>query len=364
VVFPYEGMASVGLASWDVQGGTLRIYPVSAYTRKAWTSQEESRFRDAVTRMLGLSYGTVCTLRQVNVKRRETCRRPNLFWATLARQLPTLPRPALPEQGAEAKLREHICDLLFRVQNKGDAQKLLEQVFGTAPVLERAQLHGDEEKEPHGLPYSTRQHRGAVTSCNVGPRGWFGSQDIIRSLVKIRPSVLLLQDVRLTERYLKSKKFKKAVARVAPEYRAVYTAVMEQTEEKAKAGRAPYPLACVTLVHASGWSRTSSLAALGQTESKGRILGTLHSGQEGGSALLVINTYFPTAGKDEQFEICWEEYWSLYPPRPGRCRSTGLCTRHSPRSASRCGRRCLRIGRARQSSNKGGRRGASGSSQQ
>ena len=85
MVFPYEGMAGVGSASWDVQGGTLRSYPVPAHTGKAWTSQEESRFGEAVTRMMGLSYGIVCTLRQVNVKRMQTCRRPHLFRATLAR---------------------------------------------------------------------------------------------------------------------------------------------------------------------------------------------------------------------------------------------------------------------------------------
>jgi exonuclease III len=311
VVFPYEGMASVGSASWDVHGGRLRIYPVSTYTGKAWTSQEESRFRDAVTRMMGLSHGTVCTLRQVNVKRRETCRRPHLFRTTLARQLPTLLRTALPEHNVEVKLREQIGELLFRAQNKNDAQRLLEQLLGAAPFLEKGQHHDGKEEAPHGLPYSTRQHRGAVVSCNIGPRGWFGSQDIIRALVKSRPSVLLLQDVRLKGRYLKSPQFKKAVARVAPEYRAVHTSVMEQTEEDAKAGRAPYPLACVTLVHASGWSRTLRMEASGRTESKGRILGTLHSGQQGGSALLCINTYFPTAGKEEPFERCWEEIREL-----------------------------------------------------
>ena len=212
-----------------------------------------------MTRMMGLSYGTVCTLKQVNVKRRETCRRPHLFRATLVRQLPSLLRPALPNHGAEIKLREQICELLCRVNIKNDAQKFLEQVLGEAPP-ERAH-HPSEEKAPHDLPYSTRQHRGAVVNCNVGPRGWFGSQDIIRSLVKSRPGVVLLQDVRLKEQYLKSPQFKKAVARVAPQYRAVYTAVAEQTEEEAKAGRAPYPFACVTLVHASGWSRTARMEA-------------------------------------------------------------------------------------------------------
>ena len=59
VIFPHKGMASEGSASWDVQGGTLRIYPSSAYTGKAWTSQEQSRFREAVTRRMGLSYSTV-----------------------------------------------------------------------------------------------------------------------------------------------------------------------------------------------------------------------------------------------------------------------------------------------------------------
>ena len=74
-----------------------------------------------------------------------------------------------------------------------------------------------------------------------GPRGWFDSQDIIQSLVKSRPRVLLLQDMRQPERWLKSPKFKKAVARVAPEYRAVFTAVTEQTEEEAKAGSTRSP---------------------------------------------------------------------------------------------------------------------------
>ena len=72
----------------------------------------------------------------------------HLFRATLARQLPTLLRPALPEQGAEVKLREHICDLLFRVQHKSDAQKPMEHIFGAAPARERAQPHSAEEKVP------------------------------------------------------------------------------------------------------------------------------------------------------------------------------------------------------------------------
>ncbi len=276
----------MGSASWDVQRGNLRIYPVSEYTGKAWTSQEESRFRDAVTRMMGLSYGTVCTLKQVNVKRRETCRRPHLFRSTLVRQLPSLLRAARPNHGAEIKLREQVCELLCRVNLTNDAQKFLEQVVGDAPP-DRAQ-HSIDEKVPHDLPYSTRQHRGAVVSCNVGPRGWFGSQDIIRSLVESRPSVVLLQDVRLKEKYLKSRGFKKAVARVAPQYRAVYTAGTEQTEEEAKSGRAPYPFACVTLVHASGWSRTARMAVPGGAKSKGRNLGTLHSGQQDGHTLLLL----------------------------------------------------------------------------
>ena len=97
---------------------------------------------------------------------------------------------------------------------------------------------------PSSLPYSTRFNQASIVSCNLGPRGWRGNEATVRALVRSRPALILLHDVRLQGAFLVSKKFWQQLARVAPGYKAFYTARPLPADDS---GRVPYPRACVTL---------------------------------------------------------------------------------------------------------------------
>ena len=124
----------------------------------------------------------------------------------------------------------------------------------------------------------------------------------VRALVRSRPALILLQDVRLQGEFLGSNFFRQQLARVAPGYKAFYTARSIPADDS---GRAPYPRACVTLYHES-LGQSEMLSEKGRdSAARGRAIGTEHKNPRHKTSLLVDNVYLPVAGHKLQFDKCW-----------------------------------------------------------
>ena len=296
---PYFGLLSVGIISWNVAKGQVAIYPFVSNGRRAWTSGEEARFRDAVGFMMATSLGVATSLRRVDVKWPRPRGPSRLSGPALRRQLASL----LDPQGGqpEADLRSYV-EGVARAAQEESAGRWTESLW-RACALPSVDPQVAPLRLPPALPYSTRFNQASIVSCNLGPRGWRGNEATIRALVRSRPALILLQDVRLQGAFLGSKKFRQQLARVAPGYKAFYTARSLPADDS---GRAPYPRACVTLYHEC-LDQSEMLSEKGGEDSaaRGRAIGTVHKNPRHKTSLLVVNVYLPVAGHESQFDECW-----------------------------------------------------------
>ena len=300
ILLPYSGLLSEGVISWNVAKGQVGIYPFVSTGRRAWTSGEEARFRDAVGFMMATSLGQATSLRRVDIKWPRPRGTSPVLGPDLRRQLATLLQP---KQGSlpETALADYVSDLARLAQRKASASWT--ENFLSAYDLPRADSQAASVPPPPTLPYSSRFNNAAIVSCNLGPAGWWGNETTIRALVRSRPALILLQDVRLREKHLGSNKFRNQLARVAPGYKAFFTARSLPAED---AGRAPYPMACITLYHES-LGQTERVSEKGGREAaaRGRVLGTVHHNPRHKTTLLCVNVYLPVAGQEAQFDECW-----------------------------------------------------------